>query len=259
MSRKNIVAGNWKMNLDRAKATELAQAVASHAKEAGGVELVLCPPSLYLTTVGAAVGLAANGTSPSGVAVGAQNMHDKASGAFTGEIAPSMLVDLGCRFVILGHSERRTLFGETDATVNAKTKAALAAGLTPIVCVGETLEEREGNRTQAVVTTQINGSLAGLSPSDIEKIVIAYEPVWAIGTGKVATPQQAQDVHALIRGLLGSLASPAVAAKVRIQYGGSVKPDNAADLAAQPDIDGALVGGASLKADDFLGIAKAFA
>jgi triosephosphate isomerase (TIM) len=258
MSRRNIVAGNWKMNLDRAKATELAQAVASRAKDAGSVELVLCPPSTYLTTVGTALGLT-SGTSASGVAVGAQNMHDKASGAFTGEIAPPMLVDLGCRFVILGHSERRTLFGETDATVNTKTKAALAAGLTPIVCVGETLEEREGNRTQAVVTTQINGSLAGLSPADIEKIVVAYEPVWAIGTGKVATPQQAQEVHALIRGLLAALASPAVAAKVRIQYGGSVKPDNAADLAAQPDIDGALVGGASLKADDFLGIAKAFA
>jgi triosephosphate isomerase len=258
MPRRNIVAGNWKMNLDRAKATELAQAVASRVKDAGSVELVLCPPSTYLTTVGTALGLT-NGTSASGVAVGAQNMHDKASGAFTGEIAPPMLVDLGCRFVILGHSERRTLFGETDATINTKTKAALAAGLTPIVCVGETLEEREGNRTQAVVTTQINGSLAGLSPADIEKIVVAYEPVWAIGTGKVATPQQAQEVHALIRGLLGSLASPAVAAKVRIQYGGSVKPDNAADLAAQPDIDGALVGGASLKADDFLGIAKAFA
>jgi len=186
-------------------------------------------------------------------------MHDKASGAFTGELAPPMLVDLGCRYVILGHSERRTLFGETDASVNAKTKAALAAGLTPIVCVGETLEEREGNRTEAVVTTQVNGSLAGLTSADLEKVVIAYEPVWAIGTGKVATPQQAQEVHALIRRLLAGLSSPAVAAKVRIQYGGSVKPDNAADLAAQPDIDGALVGGASLKADDFLGIAKAFA
>jgi triosephosphate isomerase len=185
-------------------------------------------------------------------------MHDKASGAFTGEVAPPMLVDLGCQYVILGHSERRTLFGETDAIVNAKTKAALAAGLTPIVCVGETLEEREAGRTAYVVTTQVRGSLAGLSPADLEKVVIAYEPVWAIGTGKVATPEQAQEVHALIRGLLGSLASPAVAAVVRIQYGGSVKPDNAADLAAQPDIDGALVGGASLKADDFLGIAKAF-
>jgi triosephosphate isomerase len=185
-------------------------------------------------------------------------MHDKASGAFTGEVAPPMLVDLGCRYVILGHSERRTLFGETDATVNAKTKAALAAGLTPIVCVGETLEEREGSRTDAVVMTQVNGSLAGLSASDLEKVVVAYEPVWAIGTGKVATPQQAPEVHALIRSLLAGLSSPAVAAAVRIQYGGSVKPDNAADLAAQPDIDGALVGGASLKADDFLGIAKAF-
>lgn len=259
MSRRSIVAGNWKMNLDRAKAQDLARAVAGRHGEAAGVELVLCPPAVYLMTVGSAVGLAPDGQSPSGVAVGAQNMHDKANGAFTGEIAPPMLVDLGCRFVILGHSERRTLFGESDATVNTKTKAALAAGLTPIVCVGETLEEREGNRTKDVVAAQVRGSLAGLSPTDLEKIVVAYEPVWAIGTGKVATPQQAQEVHALIRELLGSLASPAVASKVRIQYGGSVKPDNAADLAAQPDIDGALVGGASLKADDFLGIAKAFA
>jgi triosephosphate isomerase len=186
-------------------------------------------------------------------------MHDKASGAFTGELAPPMLVDMGCRYVILGHSERRTLFGETDAAVNAKTKAALAAGLVPIVCVGETLEEREAGRTAAVVTGQVQGSLAGLSPAELEKVVVAYEPVWAIGTGKVATPEQAQEVHALIRGLLARLASPEVAARVRIQYGGSVKPDNAADLARQPDIDGALVGGASLKADDFLGIARAFA
>jgi triosephosphate isomerase len=240
------------MNLDRAKARDLAAAVAARAAEAGTTELVLCPPAVYVETVATALG----GSSP--VALGAQNMHDQSSGAFTGEVAPPMLLDLGCRYVILGHSERRTLFGETDAVVNAKTRAALAAGLTPIVCVGETLEEREGGRTAAVVTTQVQGSLAGLTPADLEKIVVAYEPVWAIGTGKVATPQQAQEVHALIRGLLGGLASPAVAAKVRIQYGGSVKPDNAADLAVQPDIDGALVGGASLKADDFLGIAKAF-
>ncbi|RLS43161.1 MAG: triose-phosphate isomerase [Planctomycetota bacterium] len=250
--RRTIVAGNWKMNLDRAKARDLATAVAARAAEAGTTELVLCPPAVYVETVAAALG----GSSP--VALGAQNMHDQSSGAFTGEVAPPMLLDLGCRYVILGHSERRTLFGETDAVVNAKTRAALAAGLTPIVCVGETLEEREGGRTAAVVTTQVQGSLAGLTPADLEKIVVAYEPVWAIGTGRVATPQQAQEVHALIRGLLGGLASPAVAAKVRIQYGGSVKPDNAADLAVQPDIDGALVGGASLKADDFLGIAKAF-
>lgn len=250
--RRTIVAGNWKMNLDRVKARDLAAAVAARAAEAGTTELVLCPPAVYVETVATALG----GSSP--VALGAQNMHDQSSGAFTGEVAPPMLLDLGCRYVILGHSERRTLFGETDAVVNAKARAALAAGLTPIVCVGETLEEREGGRTAAVVTTQVQGSLAGLTPADLEKIVVAYEPVWAIGTGKVATPQQAQEVHALIRGLLGGLASPAVAAKVRIQYGGSVKPDNAADLAVQPDIDGALVGGASLKADDFLGIAKAF-
>ena len=252
MSRRPIVAGNWKMNLDRAKARELTAAVAARVGEAGTTELVLCPPAVYLEAVRTTLGAG------SPVALGAQNMHDKASGAFTGEVAPAMLVDLGCRYCILGHSERRTLFGETDAVVNAKTKAALAAGLIPIVCVGETLEEREAGRTAAVVTEQVQGSLAGLAPAEIEKVVVAYEPVWAIGTGKVATPQQAQEVHALVRGLLAGLASAAVAAKVRIQYGGSVKPDNAADLAVQPDIDGALVGGASLKADDFLGIARAF-
>ena len=251
MSRRKIVAGNWKMNLDRAKARELAAAVAARQAEAGRAELVLCPPAVYLETVG-------NAIAGSGVALGAQNAHAMPGGAYTGEVADCMLLDLGCRFVILGHSERRLLCGETDAAVNAKAKAALAAGLMPIVCVGETLEDREGGRTEAVVTTQINGSLAGLSAADLARTVVAYEPVWAIGTGKVATPQQAQEVHALIRGLLATLASPAVAAGVRIQYGGSVKPDNAADLARQPDIDGALVGGASLKADDFLGIAAAF-
>lgn len=256
-ARRKIVAGNWKMNLDRSQARQLAAAVAARVAEAGAAELVLCPPATSIETVATALNLS-GGTSPSGVALGGQNMHDKASGAFTGEVAAPMLLDLGCRYVILGHSERRTLFGETDAIVNAKTKAALAAGLMPIVCVGETLEEREGGRTEAVVTTQINGSLAGLSAADLARTVVAYEPVWAIGTGKVATPQQAQEVHALIRGLLATLASPAVAAGVRIQYGGSVKPDNAPDLARQPDIDGALVGGASLKADDFLGIAAAF-
>ena len=253
MSRRKIVAGNWKMNLDRAQARDLAAAVAARRGEAATVELVLCPPALYVETVGTALAAA-----KSDVGLGGQNAHDKPSGAFTGELAPGMLVDVGCRYVILGHSERRTLFGETDAAVNAKTKAALAAGLTPIVCVGETLAEREAGRTAAVVAAQVQGSLAGLSAADLEKVVVAYEPVWAIGTGKVATPEQAQEVHALVRGLLAGLASPAVAARVRIQYGGSVKPDNAADLAAQPDIDGALVGGASLKADDFLGIATAF-
>lgn len=252
MSRRKIVAGNWKMNLDRAQGRALAKAVVDRRGEAAAAELVLCPPAVYLESVGATV-------AGSDVSLGGQNAHDRSGGAFTGEVAPAMLVDLGCRHVILGHSERRTLCGETDAIVNAKTKAALAAGLVPIVCVGETLEEREAGRTADVVATQVKGSLAGLSAADLEKVVVAYEPVWAIGTGKVATPEQAQEVHALIRGLLGGLAAPAVAARVRIQYGGSVKPDNAADLAAQPDIDGALVGGASLKADDFLAIAAAFA
>jgi len=253
-SRRKIVAGNWKMNLDRAQGRALAAAVAGRRGEAAAAELVLCPTAVSLDAVGTALGAA-----KSDVALGAQNAHDKASGAFTGEVAPAMLVDLGCRYVILGHSERRTLFGETDASVNAKTKAALAAGLVPIVCVGETLEERDAGRTAAVVESQVKGSLAGLSPADLGKVVVAYEPVWAIGTGKVATPEQAQEVHAHIRRLLGELSSPGVADTIRIQYGGSVKPDNAADLAAQPDIDGALVGGASLKADDFLAIAAAFA
>jgi triosephosphate isomerase len=249
--RRKIVAGNWKMNLDRAQARALTDAVVRRAAEGGGTELVLCPPAVYIDTVAAAA-------AQSPVAVGGQTVHDKASGAFTGEVAPPMLVDMGCRYVIVGHSERRTLCGETDTIVNAKVKSALAVGLTPIVCVGETLEEREAGRTEEVVAGQVRGSLAGLSAADIGRLVVAYEPVWAIGTGKVATPQQAQEVHAVIRGVLATLASPAVAATVRIQYGGSVKPDNAADLAAQPDIDGALVGGASLKADDFLGIAAAF-
>ena len=252
MSRRKIVAGNWKMNLDRGLSRALAGAVAARRTEAGSAELVLCPPAVYIETVVAAVG--AGGP----IGVGGQTMHDKPSGAFTGEVAAPMLVDLGCRYVILGHSERRTLFGETDAAVNAKARAALAAGLTPIVCVGETLAEREAGRTAAVVTEQVQGSLGGIPAADLARVVIAYEPVWAIGTGRVATPEQAQEVHALIRGLVAGLAAPAVAAAVRIQYGGSVKPDNVADLAAQPDIDGALVGGASLKADDFLAIAAAF-
>jgi triosephosphate isomerase len=252
--RTPIVAGNWKMNLDRSRGVALATAVSGRCGEAAGVELVLCPPAVYVVPVTEVVAKAGGD-----VAVGGQNASDKESGAFTGEVAPSMLVDLGCGYVILGHSERRTLFGETDALVNAKTKAALAAGLVPIVCVGETLAEREAGRTEAVVTEQVNGSLAGLDAASLEKTVVAYEPVWAIGTGKVATPEQAQEVHATIRRLLVSLSSAATAAKVRIQYGGSVKPDNAAELAACLDIDGALVGGASLKADDFLAIAKAFA
>jgi triosephosphate isomerase len=250
--RTPIVAGNWKMNLDRAAARELVTGVVAGCGGAAAVELVVCPPAVYLDAVGAQLAGA-------DVALGAQNMSDKPTGAFTGEIAATMLLDVGCRYVILGHSERRTLFGETDAAVNAKAKAALAAGLVPIVCVGETLAERETGRTGAIVTSQVRGSLAGIPAADLARVVVAYEPVWAIGTGKVATPEQAQEVHALIRGLLASLADASTAAVVRLQYGGSVKPDNAASLAAQPDIDGALVGGACLKAGDFLAIARAFA
>ncbi len=257
MARQTVVAGNWKMNLDRKAATALAEAVAAQRSLVPGVELVLCPPSLYLGPVGNALQLTGD-SSPSGVWLGAQNMHDEQHGAFTGEIAPPMLIDMGCRYVILGHSERRTLFHETDARVNKKTKAAHAIGLTPIVCVGETLEERERGQTQTVVTEQIQHSLNDISAEHLKATVIAYEPVWAIGAGKVATPDQAQEVHALIRSLVASMASPEVSQSVTIQYGGSVKPDNAGALASQPDIDGALVGGASLKADDFLGIAQAF-
>jgi len=253
-SRTKIVAGNWKMNLDRAGAKALTAAVAARTAEAAGVELVLCPPSVYADVVKTTL---VAGGSPAHLTLGAQNMLDKPSGAFTGEVSAAMLKDVGCQYVILGHSERRTLCGETDSIVNAKTKAALATGLTPIVCVGELLEEREAGRTQAVVTTQIQRSLAGLTPAELERVVVAYEPVWAIGTGVTATPDQAQDVHAMIRGLVSRSYGPEASEKLRIQYGGSVKPDNAAELLGQTDIDGALVGGASLKVDAFAGIVNA--
>jgi triosephosphate isomerase len=191
------------------------------------------------------------------IQLGAQNVHWEKEGAFTGEIAPAMLKELGVRYAIAGHSERRQFFGETDTGVNKRAKAALAAGLRPIVCVGETLKEREANRTEAVVKTQVTGSLAGLSKNEMLETVIAYEPVWAIGTGKTATPQQAQDVHAFIRKQLVALFDADTAARVRIQYGGSVKAANAAELLGQPDLDGALVGGASLKADEFAAIVRA--
>jgi triosephosphate isomerase len=189
------------------------------------------------------------------VALGAQNMYHEASGAFTGEISAAMLLDAGCQYVILGHSERRHILGETDAAINKKTIAALAAGLTPIVCVGELLDERESGETAAVIRRQFEGSLANVPIEQIEKVVIAYEPVWAIGTGKVATPEQAEEVHAELRGLLAQRYNEKAAANVRILYGGSVKPSNAKELLSQPNIDGALIGGASLNPDDFLGIA----
>jgi triosephosphate isomerase (TIM) len=235
------------MNLDRAAAVALATEIARRAKEFSGADLAVCPPFVYLEAVRGALG-----NSP--VGLGAQNMYHQATGAFTGEISPTMLKDVGCRYVILGHSERRHVFKESNAGVNKKVVAALAHGLVPIVCVGEQLAEREAGRTSDVIREQFEGSLAGVTAEQMPGLVIAYEPVWAIGTGKVATPEQAEEVHAGLRKMLETRYNVDVAAAVRIQYGGSVKPDNAAELLAQPNIDGALVGGASLKAADFLGI-----
>ncbi|MBX7166964.1 MAG: triose-phosphate isomerase [Pirellulales bacterium] len=246
--RRPFVAGNWKMNLDRAKAVSLARAVATGAGRRADVELAVCPPHVYLCAVGEVV-------AGSPVALGAQNMYHEPSGAFTGETSAAMLLDVGCRYVILGHSERRHLMGETDAAINRKLQAALAAGLTPILCVGELLNEREAGRTADVIRTQCEGSLAGVDGEQMGKIVIAYEPVWAIGTGRNATPEQAQEVHADLRKLLAARYNAAVAGGVRILYGGSVKAANAAALLGQADVDGALVGGASLQAEEFLAIA----
>lgn len=248
--RRPLIAGNWKMNLHRAEGLALARAVATAAPQYPGVDVAVCPPAVYLDAVGQAL-------AGSPVALGAQNMYCEANGAFTGELSASMLLDVGCRMVILGHSERRHLLGESDQLVNRKLLAALAAGLTPIVCVGELLAEREAGRTREVVAGQFHGSLAGLDGAQIRRVVLAYEPVWAIGTGKVATPQQAEEVHLDLRKLLANRYNSTVAESVRIQYGGSVKAANAAELLAQPNIDGALVGGASLKADEFLGIVAA--
>lgn len=247
--RRPFIAGNWKMNMTQTTAVELAAAVAEGAKDAP-CDVAICPPAVYLPAV-----IEATQNSP--VGVGGQNCYCELSGAFTGEIAPEMLVDIGCDFVILGHSERRQLFGETNELINKKVHAVLNTSLTPIVCVGETLEERESNRTKEVVSEQVDRSLANLSDAQIRRIVIAYEPVWAIGTGKVATPEQAEEVHSDLRNLLETRYNGEIAAEIRIQYGGSVKPDNAAELLGQPNIDGALVGGASLKPADFLAIVTA--
>jgi len=246
--RRPFIAGNWKMNLTRQECVALAQAIAAKVGPTSGVELAVCPPFVYLDAVAQAL----TGTA---VGVGAQDVYHEAFGAFTGEVCAAQLLDIGCRYVVIGHSERRHILGETNQAVNRKTAAALAAGLTPIVCVGETLAEREANQTRDVIQEQMAGSLAGFTAEQVAKLVIAYEPVWAIGTGKVATPAQAEAVHADLRRMLETRYNSQLAAAVRIQYGGSVKPDNAAELLAQPNIDGALVGGASLKADSFLGIA----
>ena len=239
------------MNLARASSIELAEALAAqHPGDAQGVEIAVCPPSVYLDAVRQALG-------DSAVRLGGQDMYPASNGAFTGEISSAMLLDLGCHYVILGHSERRALMGETDEQVNRKTRAALENGLTPIVCLGESLDQRESGKTREVVSGQFENSLAGLDEAGISRIVIAYEPVWAIGTGKVATPEQAEAVHDDLRKMLENRYNTEVAERVQLLYGGSVKPGNAADLLAQPNVDGALVGGASLKADDFSGIIQA--
>ena len=247
--RRPFIAGNWKMNTTRASAVALAEGVAKGAEAIDGVDLAVCPPSCYLEAVGRAI-------AGSNVALGAQNMYHQPDGAFTGELSAAMLRDLGCTYVILGHSERRHILGETDEEANRKAHAALAAELTPIVCVGELLAQHEAGQTMTVVRRQIDGSLAGLSPQQMAGIVIAYEPVWAIGTGEVATPQQAEEVHSALRKIVENSYNDSIANSVRIQYGGSVKPENAAELLDRPDIDGALVGGASLKVEQFLGIAE---
>lgn len=238
------------MNTRQSDAVALAKGLVDALGEEPPVDVALCPPSVYLSAVEDVVA----GTP---IGLGAQNLYPQDDGAFTGEVNAGMLTDVGCRYVILGHSERRALMGETDAQVNEKLHAALAGNLIPIVCVGETLDDREADRTEQVVETQIRGSLAGLDEVRAAGIVVAYEPVWAIGTGKTATPEQAEAVHAFIRKLLGEIFSDEVASQIRIQYGGSVKPGNAKELVGQPNIDGALVGGASLKVDDFLGIINA--
>lgn len=250
MARTPFVAGNWKLHHDRQATRTLVQLLLTEVGHSSRVEVAVGPTFTSLQT---AVEL----TRGSALKVAAQNCWCEDKGAFTGEIAPSMLAELGVQYVILGHSERRAIFHEDDALINRKVKAALAAGLRVIFCVGETLEEREGNRTLQVVSQQVRLGLAGLATADMAAVTVAYEPVWAIGTGRTATPNQAQEVHAAIRGLLTDLFGASVANDTRILYGGSIKPDNASDLFGQPDIDGGLVGGASLKLDSFLPIVQA--
>jgi triosephosphate isomerase len=250
--RKPFVAGNWKMNTDSHTGVELAENIASGSMEVAGqsVTVAVCPPFVYLQAVAKAL-------SASSIAVGAQDIYFEPKGAFTGEISPSMLKDVGCSYCLCGHSERRHIIGESDELINKKVTAAIGGGLLPILCVGELLEERKASQTNDVVTRHVKEGLAGLSAEKLMAVTIAYEPVWAIGTGLTATPQQAQEVHDFIRKLLGQMYDEKIAEEIRILYGGSVKPNNAAELMGQKDIDGVLVGGASLKTNDFLAIIQA--
>jgi triosephosphate isomerase len=242
-----MIAGNWKMNKTVAEASALVEDLKARTAEMAGVDVVVCPTFTCLTAVVAA-------TAGTPIAVGAQNVHWEESGAFTGEISAAMLKEIPVEYVIVGHSERRQYFGETDETVAKRVKAALAKTITPIVCIGETLEQRDAGETNDVVKRQTAVALNGLSAEQAAKLVLAYEPVWAIGTGRTATPEQAQEVHAFLRTQLAAMFGDDVAETVRILYGGSMKPKNAAELLDQADIDGGLIGGASLVADDFLGI-----
>ncbi|MDT8300355.1 MAG: triose-phosphate isomerase [Sedimentisphaerales bacterium] len=249
--RKPFVAGNWKMNTNSSICVKLAEGIASGATETASAKATVAvfPPFVYLQSVIKALGA-------SSIGVGAQDVYFEPDGAFTGEISTSMLKDIGCTYCLCGHSERRHVIGETDELINKKLTAAIAGGLLPVLCVGELLSERETSKTNDVVTRQLENGLAGLSEEKVSAVTIAYEPVWAIGTGLTAKPEQAQEVHDFIRKLLVDMYSDELAEAIRIQYGGSAKPDNAAELMAQPDIDGLLVGGASLKADSFLAIIK---
>ena len=249
--RKKIIAANWKMNMTQADSERFVETFLRDCGEIIDVEVVIVPPFTSIAKVMEALGRAHN------IKVGAQNMYWEKSGAFTGEISAALLRDLFVHYVVLGHSERRTLFGETDEMVNRKVRAAHEATLRPIVCIGETLEQRDKGNVEKILSIQLRGSLADLTPKELQETVIAYEPVWAIGTGRNATPQQAQEAHAFIRHTLREMADDATAERVRIQYGGSVKPENARELMSQSDIDGALVGGASLDPRSFAQIVKA--
>ena len=250
--RKPFIAGNWKMNMNTASAVSLASGLAKALEGVESVDVAVCPPFVYLQAVAAAL-------SASNIALGSQNVYFEEKGAFTGEISCDMLKDVCCTYAIIGHSERRHVMGETDELINKKISASINSGLLPIFCVGELLEEREAGTTNDVVSSQVKKGLEGICAERIQAVTIAYEPVWAIGTGLTATPEQAQEVHAMIRGLLADMYGTDIAQSLRIQYGGSAKPDNTAELMSQPDVDGLLVGGASLKVDDFAAMVKTVA
>ncbi|MEJ2613902.1 MAG: triose-phosphate isomerase [Ignavibacteriaceae bacterium] len=248
--RRKIIAGNWKMNNDLKGTIDLISNLAKSLNKNENCDIIVCPPFTSLSEANSQI-------KNTVIKLGAQNMYFENGGAYTGEISAQMLKSVGCEFVILGHSERRAIFNESDSLINKKIKKAISSGIKPIFCVGESLEQREKGVTKDIIKTQVTEGLKDISSEEIKTLIIAYEPVWAIGTGKNATPEQAQEVHEFIRSLIKENYSQEIADNMIIQYGGSVKPDNAKDLLSQKDIDGALVGGASLKADSFLGIIRA--